>query len=359
MLQLLLSLHLLWTPQEKIIARGVVIDTVYCLHSSTQSYALYLPRQYSVQKQWPVLFLYDPAARGKLTVSRYADLAEQFQLILVCSNNARNGPIAPSLESVAAVTHDIFSRFSVDKERILISGFSGGSRLAMLVASQSGLYAGIIACGAGFFPNAQLPLDTPIPYIEFIGNRDPNFDEAIDVDQYLNGNHYPHRVHYFEGGHEWPSLNEYRQGLFWQWNHFKKKDLSAFPYEDYVESIIPTLKSQIDSSDFYLAYLNTQQGLSALLPGHFSRIDSVKRILEGNPMLRFQTDEFPRLRESELQFREDWNRQFGKLRQMEADSSFNNSDWTSLISTIKRLKKSGSHQKKVLSDRLSGVMTGF
>ena len=343
--------------QKEVFPGGVVVDTVHCLRSPKQSYALYLPLHYSNQKEWPVLFLYDPAARGKLTVGRYADLAEQFQLILICSNNARNGPIAPSLESAESVTHDVLSRFSVDKERILISGFSGGSRLAMLVASESGSYAGIIACGAGFFPNARLPLSAPIPYIELVGNRDPNFDEALEVDRYLNDNHYPHRVHYFEGGHEWPSPDEYRQGLFWQWMHFRKKDRSGFPYEDYAASIIPTLKSQIDSGDFYLAFLNTQQGLSALLPGRFSRIYSIKRFLEGNPLLRFQTDEFPKLRESELQFREDWNRQFGKLTQMEADSSFNNSDWTPPISTIKRLKKSGSHQKKVLSDRLSGVMT--
>src|SRR5919202_1116555 len=48
--------------------RGVVLDAVACRGDATQTYALYLPSAYTPEKGWPIIYAFDPGARGKLPV---------------------------------------------------------------------------------------------------------------------------------------------------------------------------------------------------------------------------------------------------------------------------------------------------
>ncbi len=49
---------------------------------------------------------------------------------------------------------DLVSRFSINLKRMYTAGFSGGARIAMKVAMDSGQIAGVIASSAGFPPGA-------------------------------------------------------------------------------------------------------------------------------------------------------------------------------------------------------------
>src|SRR6267143_2302869 len=71
--------------------RGEIVESVACKSDLQQSYALYLPSQYTPDKKWPMLYAFDPGARGKLPVSLFKDAAEKFGFIVVGSNNSKNG----------------------------------------------------------------------------------------------------------------------------------------------------------------------------------------------------------------------------------------------------------------------------
>jgi hypothetical protein len=55
---------------------GLVVDSIPCENDSSQTYALYLPSHYTQEKTWPVIYAFDPLARGKLPVSLFKDSAE-------------------------------------------------------------------------------------------------------------------------------------------------------------------------------------------------------------------------------------------------------------------------------------------
>jgi hypothetical protein len=57
--------------------KGVVIDTVVCRSNALQSYALYLPSYYRSDTAWPIIYAFDPAARGALPVQLLVKAAEK------------------------------------------------------------------------------------------------------------------------------------------------------------------------------------------------------------------------------------------------------------------------------------------
>src|SRR5438552_19004603 len=72
-------------------ATGQVIPDINCAADASQSYALYLPTNYDTARAWPVIFAFDPGARGRVPVERYQAAAEKYGYIVAGSNNSRNG----------------------------------------------------------------------------------------------------------------------------------------------------------------------------------------------------------------------------------------------------------------------------
>src|SRR5205807_3117383 len=98
--------------------KGTVVSRLVCHDDPAQSYALYLPSKYSPDRRWPVLYAFDPFARGKTAVEVYKLAAEKYGYIVAASNNSKNGPVAEQLAAAQAVWLDTHRRFAIDKDRI-------------------------------------------------------------------------------------------------------------------------------------------------------------------------------------------------------------------------------------------------
>ncbi len=86
-------------PSEPLVA-GQVIEKVLCTGLLGQSYALYLPSNYTPSKRWPILYAFDPGARGRIPVTLYKDAAEKHGYIVAGSNNSQNFTNDPPERSI-------------------------------------------------------------------------------------------------------------------------------------------------------------------------------------------------------------------------------------------------------------------
>ena len=139
---------------------GQVIESISCEGDPTQSYSLYLPAAYTPARKWPIIYAFDPEARGELPLTLYKDVAEKYGYILAGSNNSRNFSLADSSRGANAMWLDTHSRLSLDPRRVYTTGFSGGARMAGFLAfrcSQCQI-VGVIAHGAGY-PGDHSPTD--------------------------------------------------------------------------------------------------------------------------------------------------------------------------------------------------------
>ena len=198
------------------IAKGRLVEKVVCLNAPTQSYALYLPANYSTGQKWPVLYAFDPGARGRIPVERFKEAAEKLGWIIAGSNNSRNGEFQPSIDAWNAIVQDTHERFAIDDNRVYLTGFSGGARLAFYFAIRChGCIAGVIASGAGF-PGGV----TPSPALHFAvfsttGIEDFNFGEVNNLAEALEKAGMAHRTDVFAGRHEWPPSSVAFEALEW------------------------------------------------------------------------------------------------------------------------------------------------
>ena len=190
---------------------GVLLPKITATHDARQSYALYLPSNYTATKHWPIVYAFDPAARGSLPVGLLKDAAEKYGYIVAGSNNSRNGSGQLEGQAARAMFDDTHSRLSIDDRRIYLAGFSGGARLSAELAQHCACAAGVILAGAGFQPAAQ----DPFAVFSVIGAYDFNYGEMIALDESLQKLSHPHFLRRFDGPHQWPDANLFDEALAW------------------------------------------------------------------------------------------------------------------------------------------------
>lgn len=195
---------------------GRVIERVVCKNDSGQSYALYLPSNYSPARKWALLAAFDPGARGSAPVERFKEAAERYGYIVCGSNNSRNGPLPRSGEAAKAMLADAAARFAIDDKRVYLTGFSGGARAATAIAVWlKDQVAGVIGCGAGLAVGIEPSSSLPFVYYGTVGNEDFNYPEMKQLDRALQAAGVIHHIEVFDGGHSWAPSDAAIRAVEW------------------------------------------------------------------------------------------------------------------------------------------------
>ena len=209
------------------IPKGIVVDSVLCKANPEFSYAVFLPTQYNENKLWPIIYVFDPSANGKIEANLYHETAEKYGYIVVCSNNSKNGPWEDCEIAVKYTMEDAEVRFSIDRNRVYTSGFSGGARLASFIALSTQKIAGVIGFCAGFPPKEKYYTSQikGFDYIGLIGKRDWNYFELLELEKTLQKNKLNARLITSELNHELPSKESILEAIEWMEFNAMKKDL--------------------------------------------------------------------------------------------------------------------------------------
>ena len=247
-----------------------------CAGDPDQTYALYLPSNYSPEKKWPVLYAFDPGARGKIPAERFREPAEKYGWIIVASNNSRNGAMQPSIDAWNAMVKDTHARFAIDDGRVYVAGMSGAARLAIYLASRcSDCAAGVIACSAGFPEGVKPSPAWHFALFSTAGVDDFNFAEVKGTEEPLSKAGIAHRTEVFAGRHEWPPSSVTMEAV--EWMELQAMKTGKRPRDaNLIESIwqrklqqasaLEDAKQIYDAYRIYLALDDTCKGLRDVAP---------------------------------------------------------------------------------------------
>ncbi len=239
-----------------------------CANKPDQTYALYLPSSYNPEKKWPIVYAFDPSARGDRPVDALKAGAEKYGYIVAASNNSRNGAWPPQIEAAQAVSDDTHTLLSIDDHRVYFTGFSGGARVAGRIAQLCNCAAGVYLNGAGF-PSGTSPSskDSVFPVFAAVGNLDFNFPEVTRLDEALGTAGYPHFLRYFDGPHQWAPPEVAEEALAWFRLVAMKKDIAprdpGFIAQQRDEEIARA-KSLQQSGNLFYAWSEYTQAIATL-----------------------------------------------------------------------------------------------
>ena len=231
------------------------VATKVCPSDTTQSYDIYLPTSYSTKKKWPVIYVFDAHGDGKLAVNHFKEAAERFGYIVIGSNNSRNG-LQTLDHTLDILMKDTKNEYPIDPDRIYAGGFSGGGRVAAIVATKYGNCKGIITCSAGAQGVNPQTIASKFDIYAIAGREDFNFAEVMDIQQQFVNTDWRTLATSFDGGHAWPPINYITNAVLW-FQLGAMKDGLIPKNDDLIDQTLDTFKLK------YEHYLATNQFIKA------------------------------------------------------------------------------------------------
>jgi predicted esterase len=193
-----------------------LIEHVAAQADPTQTYTLFLPSEYDAAKRYPVLLILDPRGRSLTAAQVFREGAEQYDWILLSSNDTRSDVLGenPNPRAMNALLADALARYASDEQRVYLAGFSGTAMLAWSVANVTGRIAGVIGVAGRNIPELP-PAKFLFAHYGFAGDRDFNNREMREVEALMAGSSQMHRFEEFDGDHRWLPAERASDALAW------------------------------------------------------------------------------------------------------------------------------------------------
>ena len=239
-----------WTQSPPPLPPGTVIDTVTCQADPSESYALYLPAGYTPARRWPIIYAFDPFARGRVPVKLYQEAAEKYGYIVAGSNNSRNFSLDAASKAANAIWQDTHDRLALDDRQIYTTGLSGGARVAGLLAASCApcKIAGVIAQAAGYPASAAPARKDNLNYFFSVGDEDFNWPEIMQIRRQREELGSAYRVRVFSGPHGWAPKEVIDEAV--AWIHLKAQQAGVQPKDpNFVDQFFVTVKAEAAASE--------------------------------------------------------------------------------------------------------------
>lgn len=205
----------LWgNSQQMTLKKGIVIDSIPVKDSISESYSLFLPTSFEMDRNWPILLVFDMEGKGKRAVRMFQEAAEKQGYILAAPNNVNDSlSTSQNILVTGRMFNDIIRLLPIHKNRSYSAGFDSGARFASVLPIFVKGIAGVISCGA-VYPNMDiLNTNNLFQFIGIVGKEDYAYPEMLAGKSLMGRLKFPNHLLVFNGGHEWPNSQYLEKAL--------------------------------------------------------------------------------------------------------------------------------------------------
>ena len=205
----------LWgNSQQMTLKKGIVIDSIPVKDSISESYSLFLPTSFEMDRNWPILLVFDMEGHGKRAVRMFQEAAEKQGYILAAPNNVNDSlSTSQNILVTGRMFNDIIRLLPIHKNRSYSAGFDSGARFASVLPIFVKGIAGVISCGA-VYPNMDiLNTNNLFQFIGIVGKEDYAYPEMLAGKSLMGRLKFPNHLLVFNGGHEWPNSQYLEKAL--------------------------------------------------------------------------------------------------------------------------------------------------
>ncbi|MEP2057022.1 MAG: alpha/beta hydrolase [Maribacter litoralis] len=186
--------------QELRLLRGAISENIIVNDTVNETYSLYLPTKFEVDKVWAVAFVMDLKSKGKAAMSMLVNAAEQEGYVLASSDNMSDSlSISENVLIANRMFNSVFSTIPTEKNRAYTVGFGSGAMFASILPTFIGKLDGVISIGAAIGNVEILNPKKPFQFVGLVNRSDYNFTEMNNSKDLLNKLKFPNELIVFDG----------------------------------------------------------------------------------------------------------------------------------------------------------------
>ncbi len=197
------------SAQNLTLRKGAVKDSIPVSDSISESFAMYLPQDYTSDKKWPIVFVFDPDGKGISAARLFMRASEEHGFLIASSNNiSRTDSLVANLEKATRLFNNVIATFPIDDKAIYVAGLDAGAMVASAMPAINSALDGVLVVG-DIWVNSDyfIKNTTKQTFIGFANYKSNAKNEFRGNFRLLNSLKYPSYYYVFDGNKTWPNSN--------------------------------------------------------------------------------------------------------------------------------------------------------
>ncbi|MDR9456783.1 MAG: hypothetical protein RI572_05170 [Salegentibacter sp.] len=347
--------------QEARIAKGTVVDTLSVQDSISETFSIYIPQDFQNGETWPVLVLFDPQGRGRLTAQLFRSIAEEQGYIIAASNEVLNkSSLQTNLPKASRLINRLLISMPVNANMVYVGGLGEGAQLASAAPLIYKDIKGVLAVGDAW-ANAELTdkLKTFV-FSAVAGDEDAKLFNMQALVEFYKQRKFPTEINYFDGkNNEWPDSFVLSNAV----NAFTLDAINRGFRESNQELVQRLFSNELESTEmlrrqrnYYQAYekLEQMEAKYALFDVNTDELKDRMKSLRRNKVYRQQRRDFRKAENLEAEKQEEYR----YLMEMDIISTnFENIGWWEYqMEELQELYEKGNLAEKKVYNRLQDFL---
>jgi len=196
--------------QQMEIPVGKIVDSIPTTDSTASSFALYLPQNFNKEKEFPVIFVFDPKGRARATTQLFRTVAEQQSYIIAASNlDLTKDSLKNNIEKVGPLINQVDGMFSIDRKQVYVAGLSEGGQLAAALPLVYNNISGVLAVENAWTNTDYLSKNKKFMFSAVACDSNNSMFILEEIEAYLDKENHPTEFNFYtcEGEKEWPTAS--------------------------------------------------------------------------------------------------------------------------------------------------------
>ncbi|GLU44069.1 hypothetical protein Musp01_16930 [Muricauda sp. NBRC 101325] len=214
---LILFLSIFWvtavSSQQLVLKKGEIIQDLTVKDTIGNTYSLYLPTTFSMDKEWPLLMVFDVNSNDNEALAMFAFAAESQGYVLAAPKLNDSISLTDNMLITGRVMKEVTSLIPVDHNRIYAAGSDSGGRFATLVPILMRSINGVMCISATLANRELLDLKEPFHFVGIVSRDNFNYTAMLTDTQLLDRLKMPNQTLLFDGDNIWPGTSYIEKAL--------------------------------------------------------------------------------------------------------------------------------------------------
>ncbi|MGW9686995.1 alpha/beta hydrolase [Flagellimonas sp. 2504JD1-5] len=236
--------------QEMVLKKGAILQSLPVNDSVADTFSLYLPTNFTTEKQWPLLLVFDMEGREKQTLSMFLNSAEEEGYVLAAPQLHDSISLSNNMVKTGEALQRVLEILPIGNSRIYAAGAGSGGRFANLVPLFVKEVKGALSIGASIANIELLSPKRPFHFIGISNKNNYNYISMRAMKRVLDRFRFPNQLLLYPQSKDWPETS------------YLSKALQYFTLQAMRKNVISTDSSYVQRA--YEADLNRINELKSL-----------------------------------------------------------------------------------------------
>jgi len=199
--------------QQMVLQKGEIIKNLSVNDSTDNTYSIYIPKAFSMDKSWPLLVVFDTKGNEEKALSMFMLAAEREGYVLAAPKLLDSISLTKNMVIAGQAIHKVTSLLPIQNSRIYAAGQDSGGQFASLVPVLIKGVNGVMSIEASLANREVLNNKYSFHFVGIVNKENFNYPFILTDAKLLDNYKFPNQVLLYDGDGNWPSVSYIQKGM--------------------------------------------------------------------------------------------------------------------------------------------------